>query len=415
MTNTDLFDFDHSDRKLVEDPYPTYRRMRDECPVARGSKFGGFWVLSRYDDVLAAELDPGTYASGDGITIPALGGGLPTPPLECDPPEHRDFRSILQPLFTRAAAQRYEPRIREITRECIESFRHRGSADFATDLAAVLPPLVIAELFGLPARDCEHFRRLATEIVGGADTPEGVAAGTEMLAYLGGVLAERATNPSDDLASLIAHARLPHRELTNDERLGMALLMVVAGHETTVASIAAMLALVGRDSALQEQLRADPSLIPAAVEESLRLEAPVQNFARTTRCPVNVHGVDIAEGDRVMLVYGAANRDERKFADPESFRVDRRGAAHLSFGAGIHRCLGAPLGQLEMRVVLEEVLALLPPFAVDFDAVEVEGMIARVFVSVPATWEEKGHLFRNGSPGSPPRASGMTDLGSLDI
>jgi cytochrome P450 len=378
-----VIDFDHNDPDLVREPYSTYRRLRDECPVAHGNGFGGFWVYSRYEDIVAAEMDPATYASGMGVTIPEL-GPVRSVPLEVDPPEHRDYRALLQPHFSRPSMARFEGRIREITRDHLAAFADRGNADLASELAAHVPPLVLAELFGLPAEDSPHFQHLATTLVAG--TEASMAAGQELMAYLQGHLAARLKEPRDDLATVLAHARLPDRELLEEERLGMAQLVVVAGHETTVGSIASMVAMVGADPALQDRILADRSFIPAVVEESLRLEAPVQNFARTLTCPVERHGMRMAAGDRVMLLFGSGNRDERRFEDPDEFRTDRSPNSHLTFGAGIHRCLGAALGQLEMRVVLEEVLEAIPGFRVDPDRIEVTGLIARVFTSVPATW-----------------------------
>jgi cytochrome P450 len=379
---------DHTARSFVVDPYPVFRELRDRCPVAHSDAFDGFWVYSRYDDVVAASLDPRRYSVAGGVAYPDLAGLPPAIPLEVDPPAHRGYRDILQPHFTRAALARYEDDIRATVRSLIDGFRDRGEADLAAELAAPLPSLVIAQLFGLPEADCALFPRWAEAITGGEGSEEEArTAGQEMTSYLSRLLEARAAEPRDDLATIVAGANLPDRPLTAEERVAMSQLLVIAGHRTTISSIASMLTLVGSIPGVQEHLLRDPTRIAGAVEECLRFEPPVLGFFRTVTEELEIDGLRVEKAERVLLSYVSANRDEERFVDADEFDPDRHPNPHVAFGAGIHRCVGAPLAQLEMRIVLEEVLDAIAGFRVDRSSVEVRGLYTRVFTSVPAVWD----------------------------
>jgi cytochrome P450 len=221
----------------------------------------------------------------------------------------------------------------------------------------------MALLMGLPDSDWHQFRDQMSRLVGYAaaeDPAAAQAASQEFVGYLAGQLTERRENPRDDMMTDIATLEVDGVPLTFEEQVSMAFLLLGAGHETTVGAIGGLLYYLARDPSLQEQLTADPSLIPGAAEEAVRLVAPLPGMGRTTRAKVTVRDTEIPEGSTVMLLYGSANRDPEMFDDPEEFKLGRDSNRHVGFGQGIHRCVGAPLARLELKVVLEQVLARLP-------------------------------------------------------
>ncbi len=384
-------DFDHTDQEFMQQPYELFQTMVEKCPVARSSRFDGFWVLSRYEDVVAAARDPRTFSSAGGVTIPNFGSPVPMVPIEADPPLHSVFRKILQREFTRPRMAAFEEAIANLADELIDGFVAEGTADLATELCSPLPSIVIAQLLGFPREGWGMFREYSERMLETAksgDLESNIEAALEFCTYLAEALDDRRRSPQDDMLTRVTQAEIDGRPITEDEALGLTLLTVVAGHETTVGGISSLLLYVARDSGLQQRLRADPALIPKAVEEALRMEAPIQGIARTLTEDVCMRGREMKEGDKVWLLFAAGNRDPRQFDTPEVFDVDRTGNRHLGFGDGIHRCVGAPLAQLEMRVVLEKILGRLPDYCVaDESAVQFNGGQNRMVASLPVTWK----------------------------
>ncbi|WP_329410440.1 cytochrome P450 [Nocardia vinacea] len=383
-------DFDHTDPAFIQNPYDTVRTLLRECPVARSTKFGGFWVLSRYQDLIAAARDTETFCSGQGVSLPVFGSPVPMVPVEADPPAHSAFRKILQREFTRTRMVAMEQSIRDLTNRLIDGFVDRGHGDLSTELALPIPPIVIAELLGLPDSDWERFYAYTQKMIDAAkndDLEANIEAALEFCTYLAQTLDDRRAEPRDDMLTRLVQAEVDGRLLTEDEALGMCLLIVVAGHETTVGGISSLLMHVARDPELKLQLLDDPTLIPKAVEETLRLDPPLQGMARTVTKDVNVGDQWLREGDKVWLLWTAGNRDPEQFENADKFDLDRRPNRHLSFGEGAHRCIGAPLAQVEMRVVLEEVLRRIPDFEVtDWNAVTFGGGQSRHVGHLPVHW-----------------------------
>jgi cytochrome P450 len=383
-------DFDPTDPRVVRDPYPVYAAMRSKCPVGHGSRFGGFSVLSRFADVYEAAHDTARFSSADGVTVPDFGNPIVAIPLEVDPPEHTRWRHLTQAWFSPGAAQALEPDIRAIVTRLIDGFADRGHADFATELAVPVPPIVIARMLGFPESDWPYYRKLSETMLEAAandDSQVNAEQALQLFAYLFEALEDRRDNPRDDMLSRIVQLEFDGRPLTEEELLGIALLVAVAGHETTVGAIGMLLLRLAEHPRARAAIEADPALGFAAIEESLRLDPPIQYFARTVTSDTVIGGVPLAAGARVLLSWASANRDPDAFPAADDFVWDRPNNRHLAFGAGPHRCLGAHLARLELKVVLEEVLRRIPPWrVVDPAAVVMGGGINRLVKSLPVEW-----------------------------
>ena len=384
-------DYDPLDAEVLRDPYPLYSEFRSAKPIARSDAFGGFWVITRYVDVKAAAADTVTYSSASGgITIPPFGNPVPFIPIEVDPPRHAGFRKPLQGWLSKGRMVALERDLRRIVDDVVAGFIHRGKADFATELAEPVPSMILARVLGLPESDWSRFMHLGHTIVDAgerADLETAGAALQELMGYLQSQIEQRRTNPSDDMLSQIVHMQVGGTAMSDDEVLGAAFFLVEAGHETTVGAISTMLMHLARRPDQRQRLIEDRSLVGAAVEEALRFDPPVQNLARTLTRDVQLHGVPMKKGDRVLLCWGSANRDTDVFTDADQLIIDRHRNHHVTFGSGVHHCLGAPLARLEMRVVLETVLDRMPMYRVENDEdVVVGGLIARRVKSMPVVW-----------------------------
>lgn len=364
MTATDAPLFDPFTARQP-DPYPAYRDLRDAHPVYEVPG-RDVWVLSRFEDVDAALRDPATFSSARGVSLDAAERSLVPLLLTMDPPRHDQLRRLVSRAFTPRRVAELEPRIRELAAELLD----RSVADRfdAMDLASAFPTMVIAELLGVPPDDHGRFRAWVESVI--TIDPEEIAARAargglgELLAYLDGVIRERARDRRGDMISALLDAEVEGERLGHDELLGFVLLLLAAGFETTKNLIGNGVAVLGDRPTLRARLRASPGDVAAVVEEVLRFESPVRALTRTTTRPVERHGTTIPEGARVVVLYGSANRDERAFRDPDRFDPDRAEDRHLAFGVGIHYCLGAALARLEARVAFEELLARVPDYAV---------------------------------------------------
>ncbi len=366
---TELYDpFSH---ELHDDPYPVYRTLRDEHPLyyceARDT-----WVLSRFDDVWDAVHDPATFCSGQGV-FPGLGEYNPDQILPVknmkDPPRHTQLRSLVNRAFTRRRIADREETIREIARDLVETFADAGGGDLVEDLAKPLPTIVIADLLGVPREDRKAFRHWSDQMI--QDNPDDPAAaatamegGANLLAYFADLIAERRRSPRDDLLTALITAEIDGEHLSEDELLGMCVLLLVAGNETTTNLVSNSAVLFHQNPDQWRAIVSDRSLLPGAIEESLRCDSPVQAIARTLTRPVVIHGQTVQEGDKVLLIYGSANRDDREFSEPDTFDIERTVDRQLAFGHGIHFCLGAPLARLEAQIVYTELLARSPKWTV---------------------------------------------------
>jgi cytochrome P450 len=344
----------HSPDFYAGDPYPAYRELRATTPVC-WNDVTNFWALLKYDDVRFVSSNPATFSSTTGITIP-------------DP-------ALLSPVqpggliftdsgFTRRRVAVLEPKIRELVRGILDGIQPGSVREFAEEIAAPLPTRLIAELIGAPPDDWEQFRAWSDAATGNADPEidlDPLVAAGQLFEYFQKLIAARRIEPRDDLLSVLAGAEIDGVSLTDEDLLNFAFLLLVAGNETTRNLIAlGTLALITHPDQ-RGLLVNDPSLIPGAVEEMLRWNSPVVHMARTANVDVEIRGQRIAEGDVVVMLYQADNRDEDVFGpDSEEFKVTRHPNPHIAFGCGEHSCVGAQLARLEATVMFEELLRRFP-------------------------------------------------------
>jgi cytochrome P450 len=396
MTATDLV-YSPYQYEIHEDPYPTYQRLRDEAPVYRNVD-GGFWALSRHADVVAGFRDNVRFSSAHGVSLDPSASGPHAHRtmsfLAMDPPMHGRMRGLVSRGFTPRRVAELEPRIRELTRAHLDVALAKGSFDFIGDLAGKLPMDVISELIGVPAADRDELRRLSDLLVHreeGMDDvpPAGVEAAFSLVTYYADMLAQRRTRPTDDLTSALLAAEVEGDRLTDDEIMGFLFLMVVAGNETTTKLLGNAWYWAWRNPDERAKPFADPERIPSWVEETLRYDTSSQMLARLTTEDVPLHGTVVPAGERVVLVVGSANRDERVFERADVYDLDRpeRELQQIaSFGFGRHFCLGASLARLEARVCLEELVARVVDYEVDPDGIRrVHSVNVRGFAALPTT------------------------------
>jgi cytochrome P450 len=395
ITERELY-YDPYDFDIDADPYPVWARLRNEAPLYRNDKHA-FYALSRFDDVRSCSTDWSTYISGKGSVLELIKSGMEIPPgviLFEDPPAHDLHRSLLSRVFTPKRMAEIEPQARIFCARALDPLVDEGRFDFISDLAAEMPMRVIGMLLGIPEDDQEEIRSRIDE---GMRLDEGEAPGAhDGLGVLdGGGFGEyidwRAEHPSDDLMTELLNAEFEDvtgtvRGLTRDEILNYVGLLAAAGNETTTRLIGWAGKVLAEHPDQRSELADDPGLVPGAIEELLRYESPSPVQARYVTRDVEHHGQKVPEGSVLLLMTGAANRDERKFDDPDRFDVHRAQQQHLAFGYGIHFCLGSHLARLEGRIALEEVLKRFPAWEVDWDnAVRAHTSTVRGWESLPVS------------------------------
>ncbi len=358
-----------ADGELTRNPYPLFARLREASPVSVMTDDDGLpmWLMTGYDDVRAALADPrlGQDARrAREIQQRRVGGSKIGADivhmLNSDPPDHTRLRQLIHGAFTPGRVKAMRPMVERIAGRLLDGLAERERADFVLDFALPLPMTVICELLGFPHGDRDLFRHWSTDILTDSG-PENFARATqELVEYFEAQIADRRARPTDDLLSGLVEASGDGR-LSEREVVAMVYLLLIGGHETTVNLLGtSLLALLKNPDQLAD-LHANPDILPTAVDEFLRYEAPVcMATIRFTAQPVDVRGVTIPEGELVMLSLGAANRDPKRFPEPDRLLVRRGDPGHLAFGYGIHRCLGAFLGRLEAEVALGGLISRFP-------------------------------------------------------
>jgi cytochrome P450 len=381
---TELY-WDPFDVNIDIDPHPTWKRMRDEAPVYRNDKYD-FYALTRYHDVEAAHRDPGTFSSAKGTVLEMMGNDLSSTGqiIFLDPPEHTEMRHHVSRAFTPRHTAILEDRIRGYCATMLDAQSGESSFDYLQDFAAKLPSMVISSLLGVPDDEQEMFRHWVDGIFHiepgvGMVNEQSINAGAQIHHYLAKLLDLRRESPQDDLLTALAQA-----DMTRTAATDFATLLLAAGTET-VAKLLGWAAVVLADHPDQRaELASDPALIPRAVEELLRYEAPSPVQGRMTTRAVELHGTTIPRDAKVLLITGAAGRDERAYPDPDRFDIHRDHHNHVSFGYGIHFCVGAALARLEGRIALEETLKRYPEWDVDHEhAVQLHTSTVRGYSQVP--------------------------------
>jgi hypothetical protein len=367
--------FNPMDPAFVADPYPTYHRLRAEDPVHHSPL--GFWVLTRYEDVVAALRDPrlakeaiaAFVAARFGAPMPALGISM----LDRDPPDHTRLRSLVSKAFTPRVVERLRPRIQQIVDDLLDGAEAKGSMDLIEEFAYPIPVNVICEMLGVPVEDHEQFKGWSLDIARGLDAillpldsevgHRSIKARHGLADYFRRLIATRRASPRGDMLSDLIAAEEAGDKLSEEELLATCILLLVAGHETTVNLIGnGTLALLRHPVELR-RLRENPGLIGTAVEELLRYDGPVQRTARIPSEDITIRGRTIAKGEMVMPFIGAADRDPVQFPEPDRLDIGRADNRHIAFGWGIHFCLGAPLARVEGQIAIDTLVQRLPKLA----------------------------------------------------
>jgi cytochrome P450 len=373
---TELY-YDPFDFEIDDDPYPVWKRMREEAPLYYNDKYN-FYALSRYDDVARGLPDWQTYRSGRGTTADILFSGIEVPPgilLFEDPPLHDLHRRLLSRVFTPRRMLAVEDLVRDFCSRALDPLRGSDRFDFVTDLGAIMPMRTIGYLLGIPEDEQQKIRdvndksiTVAAQADGTGDISPTIFA--DSIAMFAEYIDWRATHPSDDLMTELLNAEVEvedgsRRPLERTEVLAYTAMIAGAGNETTARLIGFMGQLLGEHPDQRRELVDNPALIPSAVEETLRYEPPSPVQARYVARDVELYGLTVTEGSYMLLLNGSANRDEAKFDDPDRYDIHRTGG-HLSFGQGLHFCLGSALARLEGRVAFEEVLKRWTDWEVDY-------------------------------------------------
>ena len=359
------------------------RYLRENDPVFWSEKTGCY-IITKFDDVVHVSKNADVFCSGEGVLPGPVNPKIGM--IDEDEPRHGEMRKLINRGFTPRMVQKWEEVFKAITDEALDEIAGRGECDFVEDIAVPLPLILIAEMIGIRREDRHRFHEWSDAMIasqGNLDKPEVIAASgkaaVEYITYLTEVIEERRQDPRDDLISILVRARdegvlkeldagdiesviednTGRREMSNDELIKMGILLMVAGNETTRNGLSGGMQLLIENPGARQRLIDDPSLIPQAVEEMLRLVSPVLSFKRTVTQDTELRGVPMKAGDSVLMIYGSANRDAEFFDDPESFDIDRK-PQHVAFGIGNHFCLGANLARMELRVAFEELLRRFP-------------------------------------------------------
>ncbi len=366
--------YDPYDPGIYADPYPVFRRLREDAPLYYNGPYD-FYALSRYADVERGLIDRQTYTSSRGAVLDMIKAGVELPPGTLnfeDPPVHTARRGLLSRVFTPKRMNQLQPQIRALCVQSLDPLVSAGRFDFIADLGELVPMRVIGMLLGIPEQDQEFVREFVDE---GLRTEPGRPMEYPPGFFSGGIFAEyvdwRAKHPSDDLMTELIQAEFEDehgttRRLTRSEVLSYVNVLAAAGSETSARLIGWAGKLLAEHPDQRRQLVDDPSLIPQAIEEILRYEPPAPQIARYVARDVELYGRTVPAGSPMLFLVGAANRDELRFPSGERFDIRRTPASHLAFGYGIHFCLGAPLARLEGRIALEEVLERFPAWEVDW-------------------------------------------------
>jgi cytochrome P450 len=392
----DPYDYD-----FHEDPYPYYKRLRDEAPLYHNEELG-FWALSRHRDVLQGFRNSTALSNRDGVSLDPVSRGPHASKtmsfLAMDDPAHLRLRTLVSKGFTPRRIRELEPRVTELAAQHLDTLLDKAASgrtvDYVAEFAGKLPMDVISELMGVPVADRDRIRALADGVMhredGVNDVPSSaIEASINLIVYYQQMIAERRADPADDLTSALLDAEIDGDRLTDDEILGFMFLMVIAGNETTTKLLANAAFWGHKHPNELAPVYADRSLVPQWVEETLRYDTSSQILARTVASDLDLYETKVPAGDVLLLLPGSAHRDERVFDDPDDYRIGRDiGSKLMSFGSGAHFCLGAHLARMEARVALTEFCSRTRGYAIDeASAVRVHSSNVRGFAHLPMTVE----------------------------
>ena len=402
--------FDHHSTEYAENSRSINAELRAKCPVAHTDSHGGFWVISRYDDVVAAAKNDAAFASGHtvngvsplGVAIPSA--PLPMLPIEMDPPDYLPYRKLLNPFFSPQASKAWQDRVAKWVDVCLDQVIESGRFDIVGDLANPVPSLFTCEFLGLSIEDWRAYAEVQHEIIyTPPEEQEGVLIKyLEVLGRVYAIIEAKRTNPDDHgLISALVTAEIDGAPVPVEMVLSMVNLVMAGGFDTTTAVTANALIWLADNPEQRQILIDNPDMIPQACEEFLRYFTPQQGLARTVTKPVTVGGVGLQPNDRVLLSWASANQDETAFECPDKVMLDRFPNRHTTFGVGMHRCLGSHIARSELVTMVSRVLARMPDYRIDHEAARKYPSIGIIngWIAVPATFTAGERLSDDTLPG----------------
>jgi cytochrome P450 len=360
--------------EVARDPIPFYAELRERCPISQMMEMPGTHIISRYDDVKFALQHPEIFSSE--ISAVDIGQTRPLIPLQIDPPDHAKYRRVMDPQLSMRHFTPLESDVRALVNELIDRFVDRGACDFHREFSVPLPCIVFLQLCGLPLDEIDTFLMWKDNIIRpqlhdpAAMDPDVATrirheTGAAIYDYFGDVVATRRAKPSDDVFARFAAGQVDGHTLTDDEMLDVGFLFILGGLDTVTSTLDCAVAHLGSEHARRDELVADPTKVPAAIEELLRVHTPVMQVLRVVKEPHEMHGVKMEPGDHVMVMIGAADTDPSEFGmSAGELDFGREANRHFAFGGGPHRCLGSHLARFELRVALEELHRRIPDYAV---------------------------------------------------
>lgn len=380
--NHPVSDWDPTDSAVVADYVGAFAELRSRCPVAWSDAWGGFWAVSSFDTVSQVCRDPKTFNNADQWSVPNLDLGVPWLPLQSDPPAHSRYRAVIAPYLVKSRVRTLEPALRSIAQKLIVPLASRGTFDGAADFTQPFAGQALCIALNLPVDFWSRLYDWNRNIIRAFRTADGELLGSvlaDISTYVAQESEARRADPGDDLMSALLRTDFDGRPLSPQEMAGFYLLLMSAGHDTASNSLGHALVHLAEHPEHRARLRAEPELLPNAVEEIIRYYAPLLALGRRSTEDVEVGGRQVRKGDQVALLWGPASQDPERIADGSEFHLDRPLSKHLSFGLGTHYCVGAELGRLQLRIAIEEFLAA-------FDSFEVTGPTEKT------SWPTNGYL-----------------------
>lgn len=391
-----LIEYDHHTEAFGTNPWPIWQEQRKKCPVAYSENYGGFWVVTRYQDIVNMLRDWKTFSSVHEPGTPFLGQSVPPYNarisfVEMDPPASLNYRKLVQPELSATKVDAIKPMIRAKARARLEKLVRTGEADLVNDYANQVPARVILDILGLDEEAWEIWagpsHTLSHATNGTPEFEEAVRGMNEAYAFAERSVDDRLASPRDDVLTRFVHGVVDGKQISREESIEMLTVLIMGGLETVTGVMANAIYYLAENRAARDQLLASPELIESASEEFLRYYSPTRGFARTTTQETEIGGTRIGAEERVLMVIGSANHDEAVFEDAETIQLNRSPNKHLTFGSGVHRCPGDRLARAELQIVLEELLAAAPDYDVDrANTVPFPRQpITTGFISMPAT------------------------------
>ena len=349
--------FDPNSEELAPRLYQTLAPMRERCPVAHSDSYEGFWVATRYEDILTIAQDWETFSSAHGLTVPTAPIAVRNLPVEVDPPVQRIYKRLITPFFTPRAVAAYERRTRELVNRLIDNFIEAGSCELMDDFARPFPSRMFFEMvIDAPPDDIDRVAYMASKASLPHD-PEAAQCWLGLSAWIRDFIDARRRQPErGDVVDAVIRATIDGRPITDDEIIGTIQLIILGGLETTASALGLWFHRFCAHPEIPARLRAEPDLIPEAIEELLRIDSPFISITRTAVRDGKIGDQEVRNGDKVVLYWASANRDAAEFSTPDEFCLGRENNRHFAFGVGPHRCAGSNLARLNLRIGLEEAL-----------------------------------------------------------